>query len=158
MTEADWLTGTDLTALVRFATDFLSARRERLLAVGFCRAVEHLINHSELIEALKVIEWYADGRDSIPLEKARQRCRIVITNDAYSRQVSRQGSGSGRWARTGVGGGSRQQSVAGGPKWGLTPQARQCKRSHRNGLLVPVPSDHSPPRWSSKRASCGQWW
>ena len=97
MTEADWLTGTDFAAHVRFAADRLSPRRQRLLAAGFCRAVSHLFDHPDLSAALAVVEWYADGRDSIvELEKARQACRVLAqqAHDAYARQVDGDGSGA----------------------------------------------------------------
>jgi hypothetical protein len=55
MTEADWLTGTDFTAHVRFAADRLSPRRQRLLAAGFCRTVLPYLDRADLIEALMVI-------------------------------------------------------------------------------------------------------
>ena len=97
MTEADWLTGTDFAAHVRFTADRLSPRRQRLLAAGFCRAVSHLFDHPDLSAALAVVEWYADGRDSIAeLEKARQACRVLAqqAHDAYARQVHGDGSGA----------------------------------------------------------------
>ena len=90
MTEADWLTEPDFTAHVRFVADRLSPRRQRLLAAGFCRTVEHLFDHPDLNEALAVVEWYADGKDSVAeLEKARQRCRELAAEayEAYVRQV-----------------------------------------------------------------------
>src|SRR3954470_23693241 len=90
MTEAEWLTGTDLATHVRFAYDRLSPRRQRLLAVGFCRAVAHLFDHPDLTSALATVEWYADGRDPVSeLEKARQRCRELAqeSNETYHRQV-----------------------------------------------------------------------
>jgi hypothetical protein len=90
MTEAEWLSGTDLAAHVRFASERLSPRRQRLLAVAFCRAVAHLFDHPDLTSALATIEWYADGRDPIAeLEKARNRCRAVAqeSNETYNRQV-----------------------------------------------------------------------
>jgi hypothetical protein len=90
MTEADWLSNPDFAAHARFVAERLSPRRLRLLAAGFCRAVEHLFDHPDLKSALAVIEWYADGKDSIAeLEKARQRCRELAleAGEAYARQV-----------------------------------------------------------------------
>ena len=90
MTEADWLTGTEFAAHVGYIADRLAPRRQRLLAAGFCRAVSHLFDHPDLNAALAVVEWYADGRDSIAeLEKARQRCRVLAQEayESYARQV-----------------------------------------------------------------------
>jgi hypothetical protein len=87
MTEADWLTGTDFAAHVRFAAERLSPRRRRLLAAAFCRAASPLFDHPELNRALSAIEWYADGKDAAAeLEKARQACRFVAM-DVYERHA-----------------------------------------------------------------------
>ncbi len=76
MTEADWLTGTDFSAHVRFVADRLSPRGQRLLAAGFCRAVAYLFGRPELDEALIGIEHYADDMASpAAVERVRQRCR-----------------------------------------------------------------------------------
>src|SRR5262245_27450474 len=90
MTESDWLTEIDFSAHVRFASERLSLRRQRLLAVAFCRAVGHLIDHPDLTEALATIEGFADGRrDASDVEQARQRCREIAVEayEAYARQV-----------------------------------------------------------------------
>jgi hypothetical protein len=146
MTEAEWLTGTDLAAQVRCAANSLSPRRQRLLAVGFCRAVEHLIDHPELIEALKIIEWYADGLDSIAeLEKARNRCRIVAqqAHDAYSRQVDADGSSAATdvghelaWAVSFAATSPLPVALVGTHAASAAVQAQTG-----TGLLVSVPSD-----------------
>lgn len=96
MTEADWLTSTDFAALAQFAAGRLSPRRQRLLAVAFCRAVEHLFDHPELVEALATVERYADGRrDAVDMDRACQRCREIATEeqDRYARQVDGGASG-----------------------------------------------------------------
>jgi hypothetical protein len=83
MTEADWQTGTDFTAHVRFAADRLSPRRQRLLAAGFCRAVSQLFSHAELNEALLGIDHYADDMASVgAVDRVRQRCR-EIAQESY---------------------------------------------------------------------------
>lgn len=90
MTEADWLTGTDFAALVRFAADHLSPRRQRLLAVGFCRAAAHLFDYPEMFDALVGIDHYADGMASSgAIERVRQRCRNIAqwSYDEYSAAV-----------------------------------------------------------------------
>jgi hypothetical protein len=97
MTESEWLTGTDFTAHVQYACECLSLRRQRLLAAGFCRAVEHLFDHPDLANALAVIELAADGVAAPgALESARQRCReiAVEARDAYDAATDR-GSGEG---------------------------------------------------------------
>jgi hypothetical protein len=97
MTEAEWQTGTDLAAHVRYACERLSPRRQRLLAAGFCRAVSHLFDHPDLTDALAVIERYADGlAPAAEAEKARQRCRQIAVEawEAYNAAVDR-GSNDG---------------------------------------------------------------
>jgi hypothetical protein len=105
MTEAEWLTETDFTTHVRYAVDHLSPRRQRLLAVGFCRSVAHLFHHPELNAALDVIEQYADGLvSSSEVEKARQHCRDIATESyeeyrvAVDRGIGAQQHGYGRAA------------------------------------------------------------
>jgi hypothetical protein len=145
MTEADWLTGTDFAAHVRFAAERLSPRRRRLLAAAFCRTASHLFEHPELSRALNVIEWYADGRDAAAeLEKARQACRFVAM-DVYERHARQIDAGQ-------IGGGDAVHheiawAVACAASTPLTPldvanrvagavvQARTGA-----GLLTPVPS------------------
>ena len=87
MNEHDWLTGTDFAAHVRFVADRLSLRRQRLLAVAFCRAAGDLLDHPELTAALDAIDRSADAspRASVTLELARQDCRAVAQQvyDAY---------------------------------------------------------------------------
>jgi hypothetical protein len=99
MTEADWLTGTDFTAHVRFAADHLSPRRQRLLAVGFCRAVCHLIEECpKLTEALAIFDDHADSVAwRTDAERVRQQCRDVA-QEAYEeyRTAVDNGIGDGR--------------------------------------------------------------
>jgi len=79
MTEAVWLAGTDVHALVRFAAEQLSTRRQRLLAVAFCRAGFELpCSHTDLIPSLVVLERYAEGHlPEADAERERQRCRAL---------------------------------------------------------------------------------
>jgi len=89
MTESDWLTGTDFAAMARFAAERLSARRRRLMAVAFCRAVVHLVSHPELLRALDVIERSADGAAAAgELDAARQTCRnlALASYEVYARE------------------------------------------------------------------------
>ena len=72
MTEAEWRSGTDFAAHVRFVHDRLSPRRRRLLAVGFCRAAGIPSDSPDLAAALDVIDRYADG-DAPSEEVARVR-------------------------------------------------------------------------------------
>src|SRR5262245_5923205 len=92
MTEADWLTGTNFTVHVQYVCGQLTARRQRLLAAGFCRAVKHLFDHPDLSAALPVIEDYADGlAPAAELEKVRQRCRVIAVeaNNAANTAVEK---------------------------------------------------------------------
>lgn len=90
MTEADWFTGTDFTAHVRYVIDLLSPRRQRLLAAGFCRTVSHLFKHPDFTRTLAVIESSADWPDSLQeLEEVRQKCRFaaLAAGSNYARRV-----------------------------------------------------------------------
>ncbi len=83
MNEDEWLTGTDFSTHVRYILDYLSPRRQRLLAVAFCRAVSDLFDHPDLTDALDVIDRYADSRTpDDTMENARWRCRAVA-QEAY---------------------------------------------------------------------------
>jgi hypothetical protein len=62
MTEAEWLTGTDLAPSLEFVEGRLSPRRARLLAAALCRATGSMFAHPDLARALNEVEWYADGR------------------------------------------------------------------------------------------------
>lgn len=97
MTEADWLTSTDFPALVRFAADRLSPRRQRLLGVGFCRAVAHLIAPpAVLLDALALYDDCAEHAVwPSEAEKARQRCRIAA-QEAYEEYRAAVEGGPGR--------------------------------------------------------------
>jgi hypothetical protein len=95
MTETDWLTGRDFTEHVRFIADDLSARRRLLLAVGFCRAVGHLIDRPELAAALAEIDRSADGRATgAERERARQRCR-ELAQKSYAEYAAAVETGRG---------------------------------------------------------------
>jgi hypothetical protein len=92
MTEAEWLAGTDLAAHVRFASERLSPRRQRLLAVAFCRAAAHLFNEPELDEALVGIDHFADDIATPgAVERVRQRCRDIAQQsyELYRTSVDR---------------------------------------------------------------------
>ena len=148
MTEADWLTGTDFTVHVGFVADQLAPRRQRLLAAGFCRAVAHLFDHPDLNAALAVVEWYADGRESVAeLEKARQACRVLAqqSHNAYARQVDGDGSGAAgdvrhelAWAVAYAAGGQLTLTDVGNHAANAAVQALTG-----TGLLVTTPSTAS---------------
>ena len=78
MTEAEWLTGTDLARRLEFAEGRLSPRRARLLAAALCRAAGPLIDHPDLVRTLNEVEWYADGKaGGAELAAAGQKCRVL---------------------------------------------------------------------------------
>jgi hypothetical protein len=78
MTEAEWLTETDVLPPLEFVEGTLSPRKSRLLAAALCRAVGPGQYHPDFLPALDVIERYADGAATTPeLEDARQRCRVL---------------------------------------------------------------------------------
>jgi hypothetical protein len=92
MTEAEWLTGGDFAAHVRFAAARLSPRRQRLLAVALCRAASHLIDDPDVVAALEVVERYADGgAPAADLERARRLCRVAALEafEEHARRVER---------------------------------------------------------------------
>ncbi len=98
MSEDEWLTGTDLTAHVRFALDRLSARRQRLLAAGFCRSALDLFDDPDLIKSLDVVERFADGRvPTAEVERARKVCREIAQQayDTYVRRIDDRGENGG---------------------------------------------------------------
>jgi hypothetical protein len=60
MTEADWLTGADPAAMLRFVWDRASGRKRRLLACGCCRLHWDRVGHPASRLAVEVAELYAD--------------------------------------------------------------------------------------------------
>jgi hypothetical protein len=70
MTEEEWLTSTDLWKLMRAVQDQSSNRKNRLLAVAFCRRLERILDavptHQQETyrQAVAVSERYADGTAS----------------------------------------------------------------------------------------------
>jgi hypothetical protein len=144
MTEADWLTSTDFAALAQFAAERLSPRRQRLLAVAFCRAVPHLLD-PELIDALATVERYADGRrDVADMDRACQRCREIAMEayESYARQIDVGGAGGPENVRREI---AWAVACAASPQ--ITPadvgtRTAQAAVQARTGaeLLNPVPS------------------
>jgi hypothetical protein len=125
MTEADWLTGTDFTAHVRFISNRLSPRRQRLLAVGFCRAVAHLFDHPELTEALVGIDHYADDMASTgAVERVRQRCR-ELASAFYEEYVTAVDTGRGDGLRSFV-----RSEIAWATAYAATVRSRSIKWAH----------------------------
>jgi hypothetical protein len=99
MTEADWLTGTDPVALVKFVTERVSSRRKRLLGVACCRRIWALLTDERSRRAVAVAERYADGRADYP-ELAAADLAADLARSAARRAALAGGSGgdSGRAA------------------------------------------------------------
>jgi hypothetical protein len=96
MNEHDWLTAPDFAGHARFADQFVSPRRLRLLACGFCRAAGNRLP-PELTAALDVAERFADGRASgAEADRARRACRELAQKayEGYASQID-WGQGSG---------------------------------------------------------------
>src|SRR4051795_4509713 len=64
MTEGEWLTCTDLQAMLQFLHDKVSERKLRLFAVACCRRVWPLLRHRDSQRAVEMSEQYADGRST----------------------------------------------------------------------------------------------
>lgn len=61
MTEAEWLAGTDLNAMLEFLGDKVSPRKLRLFACACCRRVWDMLTEPASRQAVAVAERYADG-------------------------------------------------------------------------------------------------
>jgi hypothetical protein len=62
--EQDWLTTTDLTAMLFFLQPRVTRRKPLLLAVAGCRRIWHRINDARLQELIELAERLADGKAS----------------------------------------------------------------------------------------------
>jgi hypothetical protein len=64
MTEAEWLTGTDLSALLteRIARRGKDKRRLRLFSIACCRQLGRWVINERLWKCLAASERYADGK------------------------------------------------------------------------------------------------
>jgi hypothetical protein len=94
MTEAEWLTGTDLARHLQFVEGRLSPRKSRLLAAALCRQAWSLHTHFDIRIAIEKAEEFADGdlHPLEPLETYRQACReaAVRFHETWTRWVGAQ--------------------------------------------------------------------
>jgi hypothetical protein len=77
MTEVEWFADPIFSRHVAFVADRLSDRRQRLVAVGFCRVAQHLNDDPAILAALAATDQFADGHTAYgrTLERHRQACR-----------------------------------------------------------------------------------
>jgi len=97
MTPDEWFTEPDYARHLRFLEARISARKQRLLAAAFSRAVWHLFDHPDLRAAVETAERFADGRaTAAELEAVRQRCREVAIreHEAWERSADWDSPGS----------------------------------------------------------------
>jgi hypothetical protein len=74
MTETDWWTSTDPTAMLAFlrTAGKFSERKARLFAVAVCRRLWHFLEHSESQKDVETAERYAEGRIGYQVMRERQ--------------------------------------------------------------------------------------
>ena len=97
MTEAEWLTATDPTAMLEFLKGKASDRKLRLFACACCRVVMwESFTHERSRRAVEVAERYADGlEDDATLERAHSMAYDALASyqhqHHYRRMVNRDG-------------------------------------------------------------------
>src|SRR6516162_9151446 len=64
MIEREWLTCTNLQAMLEYLQNKVSDRKWRLYFCGGCRQIAHLFFRPESLAAVEVAERYADGAAS----------------------------------------------------------------------------------------------
>jgi hypothetical protein len=78
MTEAEWLTGQDLLAMLVFLMRRASKRKEILYSVACCRLIWHMIADDRSRSAVLVAERFADGRaTSEELAAAGEEAEVI---------------------------------------------------------------------------------
>jgi hypothetical protein len=82
MTEADWLDGTNLDAMLSYLQGKASDRKLRLVACAACRRIWHVIQAEESRQAVEVSERYADGQASARELKAARKAAVRIATTA----------------------------------------------------------------------------
>lgn len=83
MIEAEWLALTDPTPMLKFLCrrDALTARKQRLFAVGCCRRIWHILTDERSRAAVEVTERLADGLASHEERRATVRAALDATED-----------------------------------------------------------------------------
>src|SRR5947209_20477226 len=77
MTAAEWLTSTDLGAMLEMLKGKGSDRKWRLFAVACSRRIAHLMRDEQCHKALDVAERFADGKATVKeLAAARHQAGI----------------------------------------------------------------------------------
>jgi hypothetical protein len=93
MTEAEWLTSDNLTAMLRFLIGRASCRKKRLFACACCRDIWPLLTDERSRRAVEVSERYADGlADAGELEQARVAANAAA-EEAHERYLQEERSG-----------------------------------------------------------------
>jgi hypothetical protein len=77
MTEAEWLTGTDPTPMLKFLKGQASDRKLQMFGCACCRRVWHLLG-TKCHAVIKAVESFADGHAS--MERVEQAYRGIRNN------------------------------------------------------------------------------
>lgn len=82
LTEAEWLTGTNLEKMFEMLFVRANDRKERLLTAAYCRRFWHLLTDDRVRQAVEVGEQYADALVSkIELRQAREAALLAERED-----------------------------------------------------------------------------
>jgi hypothetical protein len=94
MTEAEWLAGADLDAMLIALTDRMSVRKGLLFGLACCRRIGHHFRADRSRACLNVVEHYADGlagpedlwsaHDAVVQEEIERRERQSVSGMAYA--------------------------------------------------------------------------
>jgi hypothetical protein len=87
MTEAEWVRGTDVGAMLEFLEGKASGRKYRLFACACCRLDWHALSDGRSRQAVEMAERVADGLASqTELAAAREAAHVVQTSMATASQ------------------------------------------------------------------------
>lgn len=95
MTEAEWLTSTDLNAMLEHLGERISSRKLRLFACACCRRVWHLLTEPSSRNAVEVAERFADG---LATKEELMVARNEAVTQAPSSGASQVAARDPRWA------------------------------------------------------------
>ncbi len=123
MTETEWLTSTDLNALLESLGDRVSARKLRLFACACCRRIWPLLSDAPSREAIEVAERFADGLATKAELMAAREAAAQAPAPAAAQVAGR----DARWAAT--------WAAAGASRIAAWAVAKNSERQAQPGLL-----------------------